>query len=94
MTYSEYIQTVWRLWETTGFAGRDWASRMIFILVGEGARGSEVGKELETQTDDKVPDVSGHLRTSDKHTPNKDQQDGVKCVTDIPQSERKTREKQ
>lgn len=58
-----------------------------FFLVGESTRGSEVGKELEAQTDDKVPDVSGHLRTSNKDTPDEDQQDGVKCVADIPQSE-------
>lgn len=58
------------------------------FLTGEGTRGSEVGQELEAQTDDKVPDVSGHLRTSDKHTPDKDQQDRVKRVADVPQPER------
>lgn len=63
------------------------------VLVGEGTRGSEVGQELEAQTDNKVPDVSGHLRASDKHTPDKDQQDRVKRVTDVPQSERRGEKK-
>lgn len=59
------------------------------FLVGKGTRGSEVGQKLEAQTDNKVPDVPGHLRASDKHTPDKDQQDRVECVTDVPQSKKR-----
>lgn len=56
--------------------------------VGQGAGGAEVGEELETEADHKVPDVAGHLRAGDEHPPDEHHQQGVEGVADVPQSER------
>lgn len=53
--------------------------------VSHGAGGSEIGEELEAQADDEVPDVSGHLRTGDENAPDKNYQDGVESVANVPQ---------
>lgn len=59
--------------------------------VGQGAGGAEVGQELEAEADHKVPDVSGHLRAGDEHSPDKHHKHGVEGVADVPQPERITR---
>lgn len=53
--------------------------------VSHGAGGSEIGEELEAQADDKVPDVSGHLRTGDEDAPDQNYQDGVESIANVPQ---------
>lgn len=54
--------------------------------VGYGAGRAEVGQELETEADHKVPDVSGHLGAGDEDPPDEDNQHGVEGVADVPQS--------
>lgn len=53
--------------------------------VSHGAGGSEIREELEAQADDKVPDVSGHLRTGDEDAPDQNYQDSVECVANVSQ---------
>lgn len=60
--------------------------------VGYGAGCAEVGEELETEADHKVPDVSGHLGAGDKHPPDENHQQGVEGVADVPQSGEEDRE--
>ncbi len=50
-----------------------------------GGGSSEVGKELETEADHKVPDVSGHLGAGDEDAPDEHHQDGVEGIADVPQ---------
>lgn len=57
--------------------------------VGQRAGGFEVRQELEAQIHYKIPDIPGHLRASDENAPDKDQQDGVKGVTDVPQPKKR-----
>ena len=52
--------------------------------VGQCAGGSEVWQELEAQAHYEIPNIPGHLRASDEDAPDKDQQEGVKGVTDVP----------
>lgn len=54
--------------------------------MGQRAGSSEVRQELEAQTHDEVPDVPGHLRTSDEDAPDEDEQHGVERVSDVSQS--------
>lgn len=61
--------------------------------VGYGAGCAEVGEELETEADHKVPDVSGHLWAGDKHPPDENDQQGVEGVADVPQSGKEEKEK-
>lgn len=66
--------------------GREGWERTVGVdSVSHGAGGSEIGEELEAQADDEVPDVSGHLRTGDENAPDKDYQDGVESVANVPQ---------
>ena len=60
--------------------------------VGYGAGCAEVGEELETKADHKVPDVSGHLRASDEHPPDENNQERVKGVANVPQSGKEEKE--
>lgn len=49
------------------------------------AGGSKIREELEAQADDKVPDVSGHLRAGDEDAPDQNYQDRVECVAYVSQ---------
>lgn len=46
--------------------------------------GSEVGEELVTQTNHKVPDVSCHLWPCNKDTPDQDHENRVEAVANVP----------
>lgn len=46
--------------------------------------GSEVGEELVTQADHKVPDVPGHLRPGDEDAPDQDHEDRVEAIANVP----------
>lgn len=68
--------------------GKGWGARG---SVSHGAGGSEVREELEAQADDKVPDVSGHLRAGDEDAPDQNHQDGVERVAYVSQPEGENR---
>lgn len=48
------------------------------------AGGSEVGEELVTQTNHKVPDVSCHLWPCDEDAPDQDHEDRVEAIANVP----------
>lgn len=52
--------------------------------VSHGAGCSEIRQELETQANDKVPDVSCHLRSCNKDAPDQNHQDGVESIANVP----------
>lgn len=54
--------------------------------VGQGAGCTEVREKLETEADNKVPDISGHLGAGDEHPPDENHQQGVESVADVSQS--------
>lgn len=59
-----------------------------------GGRRSEVRQELVAKAHHEVPDVSGHLGSSDEDPPDENNQNGVEGVTDVPEPEgRQTSEK-
>lgn len=65
----------------------DWGSEE--DLFSQSAGCAEIGEELETEADHKVPDVSGHLRSCNKHSPDENYQHCVEYVADVPQPEYK-----
>lgn len=76
-----------------GGGGEGGCDVMFLTSLSHGGGSSEVGQELEAETDHEIPDVPGHLRTSDEDAPDHHHQEGVEGVADVPEPEHKDTQK-